>query len=105
MTGFEDPGVYGDLMDEAEKNYVEDPKIIQIIPATGWFAKYEVKGFDENIYYIALVAWALREDGSMVGMETQFGDIQPTRYPKNSDFKGFVYDPSIRPVDRWREES
>jgi hypothetical protein len=49
-------------------------KIVQIIPATGWYAVYQVEGNEERA---ELACWGLYDDGEVVGMDTGGDTIGP----------------------------
>lgn len=70
----------------------EKPKIIQIIPAVGWYAIFDEGTKDEWKY--PLVCWALTDEGEIVGqistellVEGAETDGNLTQYRHESEFK------------------
>lgn len=62
----------------------DDPKIIQIIPANGWYEITEDPAEPDCPIVVPIMFWALREDGEVEG-HTELDGV-----PANGDY---LYDP------------
>lgn len=72
-------------------------KILQIIPAPGWYAKYREEDGSETISAMPLVCWALCEDEAHGGTFVEGCDVDELGEielaPEASNFCGYVYKP------------
>jgi len=71
-------------------------KILQIIPASGWFAVYEEENFQHTRQ---LVCWALVkcDDGitTIIGMEVESGGKAILFTPSSKNFTGYENDEDV----------
>lgn len=72
----------------------KERKIVQIIPATGWWARYRGYLVGARSFERPLVCWALMEDGEVIGVETSPEGIVSLAGDEEEDydqFSGYVY--------------
>jgi hypothetical protein len=65
--------------------------IIQIIPATEWYARYSMDGDDD---LAPLVAWGLTRGGEIVGLDADAGYVDVS--DGTEQFAGYIFRPASR---------
>ncbi len=68
---------------------MDKEQIVQIIPATGWWARYRWP--KEEGYERPLVCWALVENGDVVGVKEDFDGTVSLVEDNDCPFIGYVY--------------
>ncbi len=69
---------------------LEHDDITMIIPATGWFARFEC---DDGEEATPLVAWGLTRGGDVVGLDADSGWVDVCK--EVSNFVGYAFKPDV----------